>query len=144
MMSEDEQSIDDFFPKTETYPDFAGRKHTFVIALLELPSGYFLRAQEEPDSDLDDGYMFAAYSPTDPFFALGLLRDRIRRGLATRYLLSEGGRRRLSHDRAKGRIGSGGVVIDGKFVSFDEFSVMLQSYEGFSFSLAIQDIYDAE
>lgn len=71
-----------------------------------------------------------------------MLRDKIRRGLATRYLSVEQGQRRLSHDSFKGRIGYGGVVVDGEFISFDELSYMLQTYEGFQISLTIVHIYD--
>jgi hypothetical protein len=143
MMSEQgEQWLDDHFPMEDSFADFSGKQREFVLTLQPHPRGYFLRATEKRQSHEDDGYHFAAYSPTDPFFALGLLRDKIRRGLATRYLTSEQGSRHFSHDRVKGRIGSGGVVVDGEFISFDEFGTMLQTYEGSQFSLTIVDPYD--
>jgi hypothetical protein len=95
-MSAGEQPPEEDFPTTETFPDFAGKKHTFVIELLVQPSGYFVRAHEEPRSELDEGYTVAAYSPTDPFFALGLLRSKIRRGLSNRYFRREKARTQMS------------------------------------------------
>ncbi|HEX6384308.1 MAG TPA: hypothetical protein VF177_06535, partial [Anaerolineae bacterium] len=63
-------------------------------------------------------------------------------GLATRYLIEQFGRRFPGHDRLKGRIGFGGVVVDGEFVSFAELCSILDTYEGFQFSLTIVDPYD--
>lgn len=134
--------LDDHFPMVESYADFSGRQREFVIELQPHPRGYFLRATETRQSQEDGGYHFAAYSPSDPFFALGVLRDKIRKGLATCYLTTQQGSRQLSHNRLNGRIGDGVVVVDGEFISFDELGYMLQSYEGFQFSLTIVDIYD--
>lgn len=143
MMNEQgEQWLDEHFPIVESYADFSGKQREFVIEWQPHPRGYFLRATEKRQSQEDDGYQFSAYSPTDPFYALGVLRDKIRRGLATRYLTSEQGSRQLSHDRLKGRIGYGGIVVDGEFISFDELGYLLQTYEGFQFSLVIVDLYD--
>jgi hypothetical protein len=49
------------------------------------------------------------YSPANPFSALGILRRKIRKGLAAQYLGTQLGQRGLSHDRMKGRVGYGGV-----------------------------------
>ena len=51
--------------------------------------------------------------------------------------------RSLRLDRAVGRIGSGSVVIDGEVVPFEEFSEILQAYEGFLFKLRIVEPYGA-
>lgn len=136
------QSPEEFFPAVESFTDFAGKRRSFVITLLDLPMGYFVRAHERGREHGKGGYRFASYSPVDPFAALGLLRHKIRRGLATRYLVSEQGRRSLSHDRLKGTIDDGGVVVDGAFITFDELCYMLQTYEGFQISLTIADLYD--
>ncbi len=80
-------------------------------------NGYFLRAREVTSSELDEGYQFAAYSPVDPFIALGMLRGKIREGLATRYLSREHGTLSLGHNKLKGRVGYEGIVVDGEFIS---------------------------
>lgn len=142
MHEEDEQSTEEFFPTVESFPDFTSKLREFVIELRAQPRGYFLRATEKQRSGSEGGYSFAAHSPTDPFFALGQLRGKIRQGLATRYLNTELHGLSLSHDRLKGHISYGGVVVDGEFIPFDEFCTLLETYEGFQFSLTIADPYD--
>jgi hypothetical protein len=44
----------------------------------------------------------------------------------------------------KGRVSYGGVVVDGEFISFEEFCSILDTYEGFQFSLTIADPYNKE
>lgn len=138
----DAASPEAYFPAVESFPDFNGNRREFVIDLHVQASGYFLRAREKRPYEDEGGYEFAAYSPSDPFFALGVLRDKIRKRLATRYLFAEKGDLSLSHDRLKGHIDSGGVVVDGEFFSFDDFCSILQTYEGFQFSLVIADPFD--
>lgn len=142
MQEQDEQSPEEYFPNVESFTDCTGQRREFIIELLEQPNGYFLRANEKERSEHEPGYHFAAYSPADPYYALGILRDKIRRGLATRYLVEAGGRRSPGHDRLQGHITYGGVVVDGKLVPFDEFCSMLDTYEGFQFSLTIVDPFD--
>lgn len=142
MHKEDEQSVEGYFPSVESFPDFTGKQREFVVKLEAHHRGYFLRATEKQHSSDEEGYSFAAYSPTDPFFALGHLRDKIRQGLATRYLTMSGHERTLSHDRLKGNISYGGVVVDGEFIPFNELWTLLETYEGFQFSLTIADPFD--
>jgi hypothetical protein len=137
MIEEDEVE----FPRIETATDCCGRLRRFMVDLLTTDGGYFLRAQE--DAEDGTGYHFAAHSDTSRYLALGRLRQRIREGLATRYLSFEDGTRRLGHDVAVGTIGFGSVLIDGQDIPFDEFLMILQSYEGWQFSLRIADVYDA-
>jgi hypothetical protein len=131
----------DEFPRIETAIDCCGKVRRFTVALLTTDGGFFLRAKEE-GVDVG-GYTFAAHSEASPYLALGKLRGRIREGLATRYLTVEDGFRRLGHDTAVGVIGADGMVIDGQDVSFEEFLTMLQSCEGWQFSLRIADPYEA-
>jgi len=126
------------FPMEETFTDCRGAEREFVISAKKFGSKYFVTATER---NRGDGYEFAI-SSTDPYAALGQLRSKIRRGLSTRYLTYEEGKLALSHDELKGRIGFGGVVIDGDFISFKDFVEMLQTYEGWQFSLRIADPSD--
>jgi len=129
------------FPRVETVVDPWGKRHDFTIDVHTTESGYFVRAAEKAQ---DGGrYEFAAYASGSPYLALGRLRQTIREGLATRYLVTEEGRRRLGHDKAVGRIGFDCVIIDGQEISFDEFSELLQSHEGWQFKLTIADPYEA-
>jgi hypothetical protein len=131
----------DDFPETESFQDCCGEVREFQLELLAMDGGFFVRATEENDGG-EGGYVIAAYSESSPYRALGKLREKARRHLATRYLSAEDGRRSFSHDVAKGYISYGGVVFDGEFVPFEEFAEMLQTYEGWQLSLRITDIYD--
>ena len=54
----------------------------------------------------------------------------------------EDGRQSLTHDRLRGRISSGGVVVDGIFLTFEQLAELVQTYEGFQFDLKIVDSSD--
>lgn len=132
---------EDDFPRSETFTDCCGQNRQFTIELRTTPGGYFLTAKEagEPQG----GYEFGAYAEADPYIALGRLRDKIRKGLSTRYLIVEYGRRLPSHNVLKGHVGYGGVIVDGEFVPFDEFVAMVQTFEGHQFLLQLADPFDA-
>ena len=71
---------------------------------------------------------------------MGELRQKIRKRLSTRYLQGQKENLSFSHDEAKGTISFGGVVIDGKFITFEQFNAMIQTYEGFHFELKIKGL----
>jgi hypothetical protein len=126
------------FPKEEKFLDFEGKERIFDYLIYELATGYgySIRAKERKDN----GYEFQAISESNLFNALGELRQKIRKRLSTRYLQEEHGHFHFYHLEAKGHISSGGAVIDGKFIAFDQLSLILQTYEGFLFELKIQDL----
>lgn len=129
------------FPREETFTDCCGQRREFTVDLLTTDGGFFLRAHEKRKGN--GGYEFAAHSEASPFLALGRLRKKIEEGLATRYTMIEDGQCRLSHDKAVGVISYGAVLIDGEEIPFGELISMLQSYEGWQFSLTIADAYAA-
>ena len=129
------------FPRRETFVDCRGESREFQIALVPAPGGYFLRATELHRGP--EGYRFAAQHPTAAHLALGRLRDKIRRGIAIRYLVTENGREHPGHDRLAGTIGFGGVIVDGRFLSVEALWEMIQTYEGMHFSLRLADLFDA-
>lgn len=79
---DDPASWADDFPKTDEYVDFSGRRRVFTPELIELPSGFRLRATERKRGN--GGYEFEAFSRVDPIEALADLRKRIPKMLATR------------------------------------------------------------
>jgi hypothetical protein len=131
---------DDSFPTSETFVDCCGKPHEFALELLITASGYFLRATGRVSKD--DGYFFAAHSETDPYLALGRLRGKIHKGLATRYLAAGEPQPRLGHDVAVGHISYGGVVVDGQYLTFHELAAILSTHEGWQFKLELVDPYD--
>jgi hypothetical protein len=128
------------FPSSEEFTDFSGRKRKFTLEQFPVPSGYGVCASEDVEGD--DGYVFRAFSTVDPFHALGDLRKKIRKMLSVRHLVEQDGRTSLTHDRLRGQIDYGGVVVDGIFLSFDRLAELIQTYEGFQFDLKIVDSSD--
>jgi len=122
------------FPTTDDYVDYAGQTRKFKITLHELPLGYAVHAVEDVD-----GYEFRAFSPANPFLALGDLRKKIPKLLSTRHLVKKDERLSVTHDRLRGQITYGGVVVDGLFLTFEQLAEIVQKYEGFQFDLKIVD-----
>lgn len=125
------------FPNSEEFIDFAGNKRRFTLSVSTEPHGFWLYAIENPDSK--GGYMFTAYSPVDPYQALWRLRKKVPKLLSVRHLAEENGKLTMTHDRLRGRVGYGGVSVDGQFIEFQDFLEMLQTYEGFQFDLRIRE-----
>jgi len=128
------------FPRKEQFVDFAGRTRKFTVTLDELPWGYAVCAVEDVKGK--DGYEFRAFSSLDPFHALADLRKRIPKLLSVRHLIKRGGRVSLTHDRLRGRVSYGGVVVDGIFLTFKQLARLIQTHEGFQFDLRIVDPSD--
>jgi hypothetical protein len=89
-------------------------------------------------------YQFGAYSETSPFSALGRVRQKMYRALATRHLSFADGACRMLHDGLDGRItsdadGQAILVVDGVPLGMEEVESLLRSHEGWSFSLQIVD-----
>lgn len=137
-MSKTSQSSD--FPRTEEFVDFAGKTRKFTLTLDPTPVGHCVTAVE--DAEGDDGYVFQASSSVDPFQALGDLRKRIPKLLSVRHLVKRDGVLSMTHDRLRGRISNGGVVVDGIFLTFEQLADLVQTYEGFQFDLKIVDSCD--
>jgi hypothetical protein len=121
------------FPIYETIEGHSGRDRSFAIRCHEGPLGYTVRASEEGTNE--PGYEFAAFSETSPYSALGRLRDKMHRGVATRYLSAKRQGPRMLHETLRGRIssdGQGGVVmvVDGIGLRIEDLETMLMSREG--------------
>lgn len=130
------------FPMRQELEDFAGRKRVFVIACHEGGLGFTVRATEEGCGGT--GYEFAAYSETSPYSALGRVRDKMHRGLATRHITGSPGDCQMTHDQLKGRISSDretGVflVVDGIPLTLEDLAAILSTHEGWGFELRIVD-----
>lgn len=130
------------FPIREQVEDCAGRMRLFTIDCHEGGLGFTVRATE--DDHRGAGYEFAAYSETSPYSALYRVRQKLRRGLATRHVTGSPGDYRMLHDRLSGRItsdGNGGVllVVDGLGLGLEDLASILESHEGWGFELRIVD-----
>lgn len=131
--------IDEAFPREETFIDCAGAPRKFYITMvpLEHGDGYHINAEEIVDDDCGGGYQFEIFSEGYPFWALGDLRAKIKKGLATRYLRKGTHGLSMTHDTIKGRIASAGFVIDGTFYEYDEILGIMSNHEGFDISITI-------
>ena len=127
----------------EPVEDFTGKMRTFIITCHHIPGvGYNLEAEEEGKNR--EGYLFSAFSEHSPYAALGELRRKMRRALATRHLTYSHGHYQCLHDTLRGRIGvSFGrglyVVVDGTLLSWGELGNLMETYEGWQFRLEIID-----
>ena len=141
-MTRSEQRWEADFPMREEVEDYAGGGRIFVINCHEGRLGFTVRAQEEGCAGA--GYEFAAYSETSPYSALGRLRHKMYRALATRHISGSPGGYRMLHDQLSGRItadGQGGVllVVDGIALGIEDLASILASHEGWAFELQIVD-----
>jgi hypothetical protein len=126
----------------EEVEDFAGRKRVFVVTCHEGGLGFTVRASEEGPEGT--GYEFGAYSETSPYSALGRVRDKMRRGLATRHITGSPGDYQMTHDQLRGRISSDRetgpfVVVDGVRLTMEDLAQILSTHEGWGFELRIVD-----
>jgi hypothetical protein len=130
------------FPIHEEVEDFTGKQRAFVLTCHEGELGFTVRASEAKRRQL--GYEFAAYSETSPYSALGRVRDKIRRGLATRCIGGTHGDYHMLHNELRGRITSDkqrGVllVVDGIPLEIHKLESFLRTHEGSEFKIAIAD-----
>ena len=129
------------FPIQETAEDFAGRKRQFEISMHELGLGFMVQADEVGADGL--GYEFSAFDQASPYLALGKLRAKMQRTLATRHLTKAEFGFFPSHDTLRGRItsddGEAVFVIDGTPLSLAQFGQLVATHEGFDFTLRFLD-----
>ncbi|MFA6959106.1 MAG: hypothetical protein WC538_24800 [Thermoanaerobaculia bacterium] len=130
------------FPFDESFIDASGKHRRFRIDGDPGPLCWVLIAREiDPD---DEGYEFQSSSESNWGLALGKLRSKIRRELATRYLAPNAESPELLHDILRGyiscdRAGKAILVVDGRAVSIEQLGEVLATHEGFTFQLTITD-----
>jgi hypothetical protein len=138
MASNPADEIERTFPREEEFIDHSGRTRRFGIYLRKRAVGDF--SLDAIDLSRADGYCFRVYSPAYSVPALGSalgdLRQKIRKGIATRYLGTDTeGQKNPTHDEIHGRISCNGIVVDGDLLQFREFERILITHEGFEISI---------
>lgn len=136
----DDPSAD--FPMRETVEDHSGAYRTFLISYRSSERGFTVTAEEEGKQGL--GYQFSAFSETSPYNALGAVRQKTYRSLATRHITRSDGHYRPLHDTLRGRITANEIgdlvlVIDGIPLTLEDLREMLAMHEGWDFRLQIAD-----
>lgn len=127
-----------FLTSTEssfTAVDFAGKSRKFTISGSENGEGASYTIYAKEGSDPNSGFEFSSHSYASPSEALTAVVQKARRGITTRHLDTEG--TGLLASRAVGRVAMGGVVIDGRFIDWEAFATLMQSYEGWEFELTV-------
>jgi hypothetical protein len=133
---------DNDFPFRQAFIDYSGQPRHFVISYFHASLGFGVQAEEEGKEG--QGYYFREFDATSPYLALGRLRGRIRKALATRHLEQpEPGNFQAAHQTVRGRIsyseGEVAFVIDGQLLTLQQFAKMVETFEGFEFRLDIRD-----
>lgn len=130
------------FPIRQAFTDCSGQNRCFVISYFPASLGFGVQAEEEGKEG--QGFYFREFDATSPYLALGRLRGRIRKALATRHIEQrEPGNFQATHQTVRGRIsysdGEVAFVIDGQLLTLQQFGKMVETFEGFEFRLDIQD-----
>ena len=140
--SDQRNDPDNDFPIRQAFTDCSGQARHLVISYFRVDLGFGVQAEEEGKDG--QGYFFREFDPTSPYLALGRIQGRIRKALSTRHMEQhEAGDFQATHGILRGRIsyasGEVGFVIDGQFVTLQQFGKMVETYEGFEFRLDILD-----
>jgi hypothetical protein len=130
------------FPIRQAFTDCSGQTRQFLISYFRADLGFGVQAEEEGKDG--QGFFFREFDATSPYLALGRLRGRIEKALATRHIEQpEPGNFQATHGTVRGRIsyldGEVGFVIDGQFLTLRQFGKMVETFEGFEFRLDIRD-----
>src|SRR5579872_5300745 len=124
------ETVSDQFPLAEDYVDHSGHTRHFQISLhRDVLGGCHVDAHEESERE---GYRFHVYSSISSDAAigsaLGILRKKIRVGLATCYLREDKlGEKSLTHNMLCGRVADDGIVVDGVLLAMEDFQKILRT-----------------
>jgi hypothetical protein len=129
------------FPLEEGFVDHSGKTRRFRISFRKLIAEDFFLQANEISNKL--GYYFEVYSSiySVPALdsALRKLRQKIRKGLSTRYLYTDSnGEKSLTHDQMTGLISNDGIMLDGELLLFRDLEKILVTHEGFHISISIR------
>ena len=130
------------FPIRQAFTDCSGQDRYFGISYFRASLGFGVQAEEEGKDG--QGFYFREFDATSPYLALGRLRGRIEKALATRHIEQrEPGDFQATHRTVRGRIsysnGEVAFVIDGQLLTLRQFGKMVETFEGFEFRLDIGD-----
>lgn len=126
------------FSSRELFTDCTGAHRAFDIEIHLIRHHGYSGFAREVTTRGDGGYMFRTFTVASLPLALARLRQRVRAGIALRYLIpGDGAGAQMPFERLRGRIEAGGVVVDGKLIEWDEFNRLLESHEGWEFDLRI-------
>jgi len=128
-----------------TMQDAAGAPHTFGFQTRIFSDQLALEAHE----DREEGYEFSVVAPAeqDLYLTFQKLFERMRRELAHQHLIRDGNGFQVKDQVLRGQITCDPddpsvpqLIIDGRSVTWDEFTRMVSAFEGFRFKMEFLDI----
>ena len=132
-------------PIRQAFTDCSGQTRHFVITYYPLRLGFGVHAEEEGKDG--QGYFFREFDAASPYLALGRVRGRIERALATRHIERRHqpdveGDYQMTHQTVRGRVSYAenevAFVIDGQRLTLQQLGKMIETFEGYEFRLDIQ------
>jgi len=127
-----EKKLRESFPTREEFIDCTGRTRVFELRVNRTASpGYLLAAYELTEES--SGYEFAVFAEADPFGGFGRLRDKIRRGLARKYLVGPPEQLHMSYDEIAGHVTHEGIIVDGELMQWNLLTDLIRHQEGAQF-----------
>jgi hypothetical protein len=132
--------------------DTHGHHHEFHFRSLLLGNRLLLEAFEVACNDVCADYRFQSLGEpeSEPFTLFVQLIEKIKRALATTYLVANAGRLQVAETRVTGRIewdrvdnaNRPCVIIDGRRIDWADFGAMLLAFEGWQFRFEMFDPSD--
>jgi hypothetical protein len=129
--------------------DTHGHHHEFHFLSLMLGNRLLLEAFEVAGNGDCAGYRFQSLGEpeSEPFALFRQLIEKIKRALATTYLVADAGRLQVAETRVTGRIewdrvdnaNRPCVIIDGRRIEWADFGAMLLAFEGWQFRFEMFD-----
>ncbi len=134
----DRQMLTIGVPVYRDHVDCAGITHRFKHVPHEITEGAWSLIAKEVDPPLLPGYEIHSKVSPSIYVAYMDLLTKIRDAMACKHLhWPKDGEPDVLAGTLQGRIADGGLVIDGRRLSFEEFVRLLSTYEGFPLKLTL-------
>lgn len=125
-------------PEYRDHIDCAGVTHRFRHIPQKIDEGAWGLEAVEVDPPLEPGYRFTSKVSSSIYTAYLDLLSKIKDGMACKYLTwSADGAPDLLAGTLQGVIRDGGLLVDGRLLSFESLERLLRTHEGFSITLSL-------
>lgn len=125
-------------PEYRDHIDCAGVMHRFRHIPREITEGAWSLEAMEVNPPLAPGYNLKSKVSSSIYTAYLDLLNKIEDAMACKHLTwSQDGKPDLLAGALQGVVSGGGLVVDGRLLSFEEFVQLLSTHEGFSIKLSL-------
>lgn len=122
-------------PKIRTYTDCTGRQIKFQHAIhTHDDRGFHITAAEVGGNP---GYEFNSAMCATAYIAYLDVHKQIETNLKQKHLVVSDNKVSILANELAGRVGYGGLIVDGKHITFDQLRELISSYEGWEVSLKL-------